>query len=251
MGNPWRHSMSAMGGPPDRPRALGREELRAFDRRASAELGIPPAILMENAGSNAAREALALLAERGLDPAAARAAILCGGGNNGGDGYVAARHLRIAGAAVEVFSSVPRERLSGETALFRSVVERMGIPVEPIDLGKGDLGEGDPGEGLTAQAARWGRADLLVDALLGTGFRGELRAELARILSAANALSGPLRVALDLPSGLDCDTGRPAQATFRADLTVTFVARKLGFDAPAAQPYLGRVVVAGIGAPWP
>jgi NAD(P)H-hydrate epimerase len=246
MGNPWRHSMSAMGGSPDRPRALAREELRAFDRRASAELGIPPAILMENAGGNAAREALALLAERGGDPAAARAAILCGGGNNGGDGYVVARHLRIAGAAVEVFSAVPRERLSGDAALFRAIVERMGIPVESIDPG-----EGDPGEGLAAQAARWGRADLLVDALLGTGFRGELRADLARILSAANALSGPLRVALDLPSGLDCDTGQPAQATFRADLTVTFVARKLGFDAPAAQPYLGRVVVAEIGSPWP
>ncbi|HVS11876.1 MAG TPA: NAD(P)H-hydrate epimerase [Planctomycetota bacterium] len=235
-----------MGGFPDRRRALGREELRDFDNRASAELGIPPAILMENAGGNAAREALALLAERGRDPAAARAAILCGGGNNGGDGYVVARHLRIAGAAVEVFSAVPRERLSGEPALFRSIVERMGIPVETIDPG-----EGDPGAGLAAQAARWGRADLLVDALLGTGFRGELRADLARILGAANALRGPLRVALDLPSGLDCDSGHTAQETFRADLTVTFVARKLGFDAPAAQPYLGRVVVAGIGAPWP
>ena len=230
-----------MVGSPERPRALSREALRELDRRASAELGIPPAILMENAGSHAAREALAFLAERRRDPARLAAAILCGGGNNGGDGYVVARHLRIAGLEVAVFSAVPRERLRGEPALFRSIVERMGIAVEPID----------PGEGLAAQAVRWGRADLLVDALLGTGFRGELRGDLARILRAANELRGPLRVALDLPSGLDCDSGVAAQDTFQADLTVTFVARKLGFDAPAAQACLGRVVVAGIGAPGP
>jgi len=89
----------------------------------------------------------------------------------------------------------------------------------------------------------------VVDALLGTGFRGEVRAHLADVIERCNALAGPKVVAIDLPSGLDCDTGQPSNATIQADVTVTFVAPKVGFDAPGATRYTGRVVVADIGTP--
>jgi len=92
---------------------------------------------------------------------------------------------------------------------------------------------------------------VLVDALLGTGFSGALRPHMAELIAACNALrqSGRRTVAVDLPSGLDCDSGQPSQPTIEADVTVTFVAAKPGFLQPAAQPYLGRVRVAGIGTP--
>ena len=88
-----------------------------------------------------------------------------------------------------------------------------------------------------------------MDALLGTGFSGEVRSPLAELIHALNAASKRAVVAVDLPSGLDCDTGTPGRATIRADLTITFVARKRGFDSREAFPYLGRIEVADIGAP--
>jgi len=90
---------------------------------------------------------------------------------------------------------------------------------------------------------------IVVDALLGTGFSGEVRSPLAELIHAINSASKRAVVAVDLPSGLDCDTGTPGRATIRADLTITFVARKRGFDSKVAIPYLGRVEVADIGAP--
>jgi len=91
--------------------------------------------------------------------------------------------------------------------------------------------------------------EIVVDALLGTGFSGEVRSPLAELIHAINAASKRAVVAVDLPSGLDCDTGTPGRATIRADLTITLVARKRGFDARQAIPYLGRIEVADIGAP--
>jgi NAD(P)H-hydrate epimerase len=96
---------------------------------------------------------------------------------------------------------------------------------------------------------------VLVDALLGTGFAGQVRPPLDTIIEAINAVrpsppgGRPVVVAIDLPSGLDADTGRPADATVRADLTITMVARKVGFDAASAACYTGRVIVVDIGAP--
>ena len=147
--------------------------------------------------------------------------------------------LLVSGVRSQLYSSVARARLGGDAALQRRVVEGLGLGVR-------DLVEP---AALEAAAAAWEGADLLVDALLGTGFQGEVRAPLDRVIESAGRASVTRRLAVDLPSGLDCDTGRPARHTLRADVTVTFIARKRGFDAPAAGAWTGRVVVAPIGVP--
>ena len=216
---------------------MSREQVRAVDRRAIEELGLPGLVLMENAGSGAARAVLEACAERVREPGDTSCAIVCGAGNNGGDGYVVARHLALAGARVELFSTATRESLRGDAALNRGVCERLGLAVAEIVTA----------HQLDRERDRWGGADVLIDGLLGTGFEGEVRPHAAEVIRAANEVEGPLKVALDLPSGLDCDSGRPSNATFRADLTITFVAPKLGFGR--AGEWTGRVVVVGIGVP--
>jgi NAD(P)H-hydrate epimerase len=91
--------------------------------------------------------------------------------------------------------------------------------------------------------------EVVVDALLGTGFRGEVRSPTSELIDAVNAAAKRALVAIDVPSGLDCNTGAASNATIRADLTITFVASKTGFAVASAAPYLGRVEVADIGAP--
>jgi NAD(P)H-hydrate epimerase len=202
--------------------------VRAVDRIAIQRFGIPGALLMENAGRAASEVILSW-----LDGAAGPVAIFCGGGNNAGDGYVVARHLANAGVEVRLASSVPRDSLAGDALLNREIVERMGLAVG-----------NDPGD--------LGDCVLCVDALLGTGFQGELRPELAPWIEALNAArdaTGCALVALDVPSGLDCDSGRAAGPCVRAHITVTFVAPKIGFARPGAEEWTGEVLVAGIGAP--
>jgi NAD(P)H-hydrate epimerase len=219
---------------------LSRAQVREIDRRAIEDFGIPGAVLMENAGRGAAAHACRML--RGLSEAAGRpprVAILCGPGNNGGDGYVIARHLHNAGISVELFSSVDTAELRGDAVWAHSVVRRMALEVALLAQ-TSDVDQA---------AARWMRCDLIVDALLGTGARGAPRGIVAEIISAVNTLPRARVLAVDLPSGLDCDTGQPAGPCVRAHATVTFVAPKLGFAAEAAQAVLGRVVVVDIGAP--
>ncbi len=219
---------------------LSRDQVRRVDRLAIEELGIPGIVLMENAGRNAAGVIFDLLCdELALDPAKARVAVLCGGGNNGGDGYVIARHLHNRGVSVRVYTTVDPATLKGDAAVNHTICAKMGLPIERITTA----------QQVATHAQGWSGAHVVVDALLGTGFRGEVRAHLADVIKRCNALAGPKVVAIDLPSGLDCDTGGPSNATVQADVTVTFVAPKIGFDAPSATRYVGRVVVADIGTP--
>ena len=217
--------------------SLTREQVRAVDRIAIEEFGVPGVVLMENAGLLASLRILEQLgASRGP------VAVLCGGGNNGGDGYVIARQLANRGVDVLVFSCQSARELGGDAAVNRAIVERMGLAVTSIASA----------QELDAARAELARAEVLVDALLGTGFRGAVRPELARVidtLAAVCAESGAQVVAIDLPSGLDCDTGEPTNATVRADLTLTFVARKAGFDRARSERWTGAVEVVPIGAP--
>lgn len=215
----------------DRLPALSRRQVRELDRIAIEELGIPGVVLMENAGRGAAEAILALMRERAL---AGSVAIVCGRGNNGGDGYVVARHLHAAGLELELLSACPGAALAGDALTMRTIAVRMRLALRDCDAADA--------------APRLARSALIVDGLLGTGFEGELRADALAWVRAQNAAPG-VRVALDLPSGLDCDLGRPAPEAVRAELTVTFAAPKIGFARPEAAPFLGRVVVAGIGAP--
>lgn len=210
------------------PIVLTREQVRAIDQWAIRELGLPGIVLMENAGRGAAE---ALLARGVSGPI-----VICtGGGNNGGDGYVMARHLWLAGCEVRVRECAAPSRLSPDASLYRSVAERLGIDLRRRNSAR-DLGD-------DLAHAEW-----IVDALLGTGLTAEVRDDAADVIRAINAASAQV-FAVDLPSGLDCDRGIPFGVSIAADVTATFVARKAGFENPDARRWTGDVVVVGIGVP--
>ncbi len=207
---------------------LSRDEVRAIDRRAIEEYGVPGVVLMENAGRGAAE----LLLSLGITGPV----IICAGkGNNGGDGYVIARHLDNAGWPVKVLLFARPEELTGDAAINYHIIARSGVPitVQPAE------------EAIRAElsSAAW-----IVDALFGTGLTGAVRPPFDRVIAAINESGKPV-LAVDIPSGLDCDTGQPLGACVRATHTVTFVAQKKGFANAAAKEWLGQVHVAGIGAP--
>jgi NAD(P)H-hydrate epimerase len=213
-------------------RFLSRSEVREFDRRAIEEFGIPGAILMENAGRGAA-ETLLALGVRG------RVVICCGKGNNGGDGFVVARHLALHGVPVRVLLLARPEELQGEARLNHDMLVRAGLPILVPALAPLDT---------AALEREFAPAEWLVDALFGTGLQGPLRPPFDQVIALMNA--GPARIlAIDIPSGLDADTGQPLGATVRADHTVTFVAPKKGFAEPAAREWTGQVHVVPIGVP--
>lgn len=214
-------------------RPMSRDELRGLDARAAGEFALPTLILMENAGRGAAQ----LLRGRTGGTDSPRVVILCGPGNNGGDGAVAARHLDAWGFAVRVVWCADPEALRGDAAAQRAVLDRSGVRQVRFD---GD----DPARlvGLLAGA------DWLVDGLLGTGLTRPVEGPLRAAIEAINR-SGKPSLALDLPSGLDADLGVPLGAAVRARWTATFVAPKLGFDAPGAREFTGEVTVIDIGAP--
>lgn len=211
---------------PTIPFLLDREQVRDVDRRAIEEYAMTGLVLMENAGRNSA-ELLQTLQISG------RVVICCGKGNNGGDGFVMARHLENAGVDVKVLLCVPPSSLTGDARANFEIVRRSQTPIAypPADWGPELAG-----------------ADWIVDALLGTGTQGTLREPFISAIAAVNNANRKV-FAVDLPSGLDCDTGLPLGCCIRADHTATFVARKPGFDAPGADQWTGHVHVIDIGVP--
>jgi NAD(P)H-hydrate epimerase len=211
---------------------LSRAEGRELDRRAMEEYGVPGVVLMENAGRGAA-EILLRLGVKG------QLVICCGKGNNGGDGMVIARHLDNAGTPVRVLLFTKPDELRGDAAINHHIIARAGLPLRIF-----------AGETVEADALRQelAGAHWIVDALFGTGLSGPVKPPLDSVIAAINA-SGAQVLAVDIPSGLDCDTGEPLGPTVRAHHTVTFFAQKKGFANPAARTWLGQVHVAGIGAP--
>lgn len=225
---PW-HNGSAV--------AFTREAIRALDRAASDEFGIPSIVLMENAAIRIAEFAAGLLRARN----SATVLVLAGPGNNGGDGLAAARQLVNAGFAVGMILAGAGG--SGDAGVNLGIARKMGIP----EFDGRDAGA------LDAAVQRLGPVGVIVDALLGTGAREAPREPIRTLIEQANSLgrSGIPILSIDIPSGLDADTGRPAGGTLaiRADWTVTLVGPKRGFASPGASAFLGRIVVADIGAP--
>jgi len=211
---------------------LTRDQARELDRRAIEECGIPGAVLMENAG-RAMVDLLRMLGIQGT------VVICCGPGNNGGDGFVIARHLDNAGVAVRVLLFARPEALTGDAALNYRILVNGGLLLEMFDLAALDEGR------LRSELAK---ADWVVDALFGSGQRGPVRPPFDRIVEAINA-SGARVFAVDIPTGLDTDTGIPQGATIRALHTATVIAPKKGFASPEAAAWLGRVHVIDIGIP--
>jgi NAD(P)H-hydrate epimerase len=212
---------------------LTREQVRRIDQRAVTRYQIPSLILMENAGRNAAG-----IIDVRFGPAGT-AVILCGTGNNGGDGCVIARHLHNLGWRTRLLILGGPGSMTPDALTNFRIIEATGI--EYAVVGTGD------------RRRQWlstiQPTDVIVDALLGTGFRGLVRSPQAELIQGVNEIAKRAVIAVDVPSGLDCDTGEPANAVIRADLTITFVAAKKGFSMPVARPFLGEVVVADIGAP--
>ncbi|QDU98254.1 NAD(P)H-hydrate epimerase [Lignipirellula cremea] len=213
--------------PPVLPRGLIRE----VDRRAIEEYGIPGLVLMENAARGAADLLLGLGVQGPV-------AVCCGKGNNGGDGFALARWLDLLGVETRTLVWADEDQLQGDAATNYRLLQQAGLPIEHF---RGAY------DGEQLSRSLFG-VDWIVDALLGTGAEGNPRPPLDAVLRRLNQ-QPCRRLAIDLPSGLDCETGEPGEPTFRADHTCTFVARKPGFCAPAAAPYLGEIHIRQIGAP--
>jgi NAD(P)H-hydrate epimerase len=221
--------------------SLNRQQSRRVDEIAIGEFGIPGIVLMENAGRNCAMEIEKhILSAGNSDPAVL---IACGAGNNGGDGYVIARHLTNLGIPVKIVSISKQDRSVGDAAVNQEIATKMQILMDPFF-------PASPPASIQASLLKVGSkpTTIFVDALLGTGARGNPRPPMDRIIDIANDLSF-FRIAIDIPSGLDCDTGVPNDPTFVSDLTLTLATRKVGFDLQPAKRFLGKVSVIDIGIP--
>ena len=168
-----------------------------------------------------------------------RVAIVTGTGNNAGDGFAVARHLHYAQCHPVVLIAGAEARISGDARTNLEIIKRMGLCLKLLSQDQRGLAE------LTDELQR---VDLVIDAIFGTGLSGAVRGFYKDVIEQINTSSTQV-LAVDIPSGLDCDTGQPLGSALRATATVTFVARKIGFDAPDAEAYTGRIVVADIGAP--
>ncbi|MGQ9630388.1 MAG: NAD(P)H-hydrate dehydratase [bacterium] len=215
-------------------RVLSVEESRAMDGYAIEGLKIPGIVLMENAGRNIAQYILENYGDR------ERPVIVAGRGNNGGDGFVVARHLFNRGVNPKIVLLGECEGVRGDARVNLDIARAMGIPIFEVR-----------GEEVPDEAREWIlESDLIVDAMLGTGSKGAPRGAFAEIIPLINGLGKPI-VAVDIPSGLDGDTGATPGVCVRATDTVTMVAPKPGLLLFPGAKNVGRLKVVDIGAPAP
>lgn len=249
---------------------LDRATARSIDSITIEKFGLPGVILMENAGRNSAEYLLSLrnaIDARDRDPVA----ICCGKGNNGGDGYVMARYLDNYGIPVKVLLFVDKSKIAQDALTHFRVMQNAGIEV--IELYQDNKFD------IQTMRRELGDVKWIIDGLFGTGLKGELKGPYAEIIFEINsfaASSADSKIfAIDIPSGLDCDSGEPiARITrldntlidnnrvqninfdfvadnfaIRADYTATFIGMKKGFLNAAAEKWLGQVKVIDIGIP--
>jgi len=205
---------------------LSREAVRSVDRGAIDDYGIPGIVLMENASRALAKAALEMLGGR----RGKLVLVICGSGNNGGDGWALARHLHNAGMRV-VVAAMGEPRSADDAGVNCAVCRKMGIEEVGVD-----------------RLEAYGSADLIVDAIFGTGLDREVKGSALEVIEWINGTGRPV-LAVDVPSGLDCDTGRPLGASVKARRTVSFVGYKPAFGVLEAQGYVGEVEVGEIGVP--
>jgi hydroxyethylthiazole kinase-like uncharacterized protein yjeF len=211
-------------------RAFSSAEIRQVDQDAVRELGIPSLLLMENA----ARGVCERIQQAGVWQSIT---IFAGPGNNGGDGLAIARLLAARGINANVYLIRNGKDLSEDAACNYRFLEKCGIPVEEPSL-----------EALQEFIALLSDQDLIVDSILGTGTRGQLRSPFSEVVDQINS-SRAMVLAVDIPTGLDCDSGLAMGPCVRADWTVTFVGLKAGFLRESASYYTGVVWVSDIGIP--
>ncbi len=209
------------------------EQMRKLDKIAMEQYGIPGAVLMENAGRRIAKEAVKLSGGGGKPMV-----LIAGKGNNGGDVMVAARHLFNNNVPIRMFLLGKPEDLKGDAGINAGILTRMGIPIETLASAE-DLAS-------LGQALKWGH--VVVDGIFGTGFRGEVEGLPLEVIRAVNQ-SGCTVVSMDIPSGMDGETGRICGECIRASITVTFGFPKAGFFQYPGAGCAGRLVVADISIP--
>ena len=212
------------------------DEMRAIDKKATEEFGIPELLLMENAGHQAAEAMenfLGGVVEKTI-------CVLAGTGNNGGDAFAAARHLSNHGAKVKVFMAGNPAHLTRSAAVNRDIVSRMGIEVKLLE------GEERSLDKLRVFLKRF--ADGILDGILGTGVKGAPRKDIADLIRVVNESGKPV-VSIDVPSGIEADTGEAPGEAVRADLTISLGLPKIGhFFCPGAE-CTGTLLVDDIGIP--
>ena len=214
---------------------MSRDEVRAFDAWAINELGIPGIVLMENAGRGCAQFIIEKLSKT-KKPVVC---IFCGTGNNGGDGFVIARHLYNSGFAVTVVICGDIDKIRGDARINLDILTRLGLKIELLDM--------EGAKTIDTRVTKLANeANMIIDAIFGTGLTGTLRDEYKRLIESINELGCPI-LSVDIPSGLDCDTGLPLGASIKANCTVTFVAVKKGFIFENTRGYTGDIFVASIG----
>lgn len=209
---------------------LNRLESQALDKQCTEIYGIPSIILMENAGRGIVDVFLRLKPE-------GEVVICCGGGNNGGDGLVVARHLDNHHIPVHVLLCVEPLTLKGDAQLNYEIVQKSGIPLTVICS-----------DNLQSLEPFLSEASWIIDALFGTDLQGEVKSAFNQMIQLMNESKKSI-LSIDIPSGLDCDTGEVLGIAIQATHTTTMVAMKKGFRNPKAAAYLGKVHVVDIGAP--
>lgn len=209
---------------------LSRNQIRKYDELAINEYEINSKVLMENAGRGAAQIVLKYLSSSGY------VAIICGSGNNGGDGFVIARHLFNQKKEVKIFLTIPETNIKGDALYNLNILKK--FKIEIIEATNNPISYIDYLE----------NADVIVDALFGTGINKELKPPFSDWVDLINKCNKPV-IAIDIPSGLDADTGRPLGNAVKADETVTFAALKTGLILYPGAGLAGKIHVATIGAP--
>ncbi|HET9620410.1 MAG TPA: NAD(P)H-hydrate epimerase, partial [Kofleriaceae bacterium] len=207
-------------------------EMRALDRAAIDGLGLPALVLMETAGRAVAEAALRMLGGRG-----GHVAVVCGPGNNGGDGFVAARVLRDRGVDAMVYLAARRDAVQGDARAHLAIFERAGGAVQGVDTA----------DGLAVWQAAIADAALVIDAVFGVGLTRPIEGHLAEVIG--RMMLAERVLAVDLPSGVDTDTGRVLGTAITAERTVTMAALKIALASAPGFARAGAVEVAEIGIP--
>jgi NAD(P)H-hydrate epimerase len=207
-------------------------QMRRIDQQTIEDIGIPGMVLMEHAGNAVVR------AIQSQFPNCKHIGIFVGKGNNGGDGLVIARQLSHVGQSVQIFLVSPPDRFTGDALTNLQIVQNLQLPIEHI------FSE----TALEAMEGKIAVCDLIVDAIFGTGLRGGVRGDIAAVIERINAIQRPV-IAIDLPSGLDADTGQVEGACIRADYTVTIGLPKRGLLLHPGAELTGQLEVADIGFP--
>ena len=208
-------------------------QMRELDRRTIEDLGVPSLVLMENAGRGTYQ-----VLRREFPELSGPVVVLAGRGNNGGDGLVVARYLANEGFPVSVFLLADRDQVQGDALVNLNILEAMGLEVEEI------LGE----DQLSSLGHRMSRAGLVVDALLGTGLNSPVGGLLAQVIARVNQVRPPV-LAVDIPSGLNADTGLPLGSAVEAAVTVTYGFPKIGQILPPGRDLVGRLWQVDISIP--